>query len=268
MYKLNAYHILQKLKFEIHITDHCNLNCIGCNHFSPLADNFYLELTDYERDCKRLYELTNGEIEEIVLLGGEPLLHPNLQNIFYITSQYFQTAKIILLTNGILLASQEDDFWESCHKYGIHILITKYPIYINYETIIEKANRFNVKCSYGINRNSEIKKMECIPINPNNQMSAESCFNQCYKANNCITLRNGKLYTCCTIPFAPYLKKHFNLPIDISPNNGIDIYKTNNIEEILTFLSKPVAFCKYCDFEHRREDIPWGISKKELDEWT
>lgn len=27
----HGYHI------EMHVVDHCNLNCFGCNHFSPLA---------------------------------------------------------------------------------------------------------------------------------------------------------------------------------------------------------------------------------------
>ena len=29
-------------KIDIHLTDHCNLNCKGCTHFSPLAEDFYL----------------------------------------------------------------------------------------------------------------------------------------------------------------------------------------------------------------------------------
>ena len=268
MYKLNAFQELQKLKFEIHLTDHCNLNCVGCNHYSPLADSFYLDITAYERDCKRIWDLTKGNVQEIDLLGGEPLLHHNLQEIFTTSSKYFPTAKIILVTNGILLAKQEEAFWKSCQKNQIQILITKYPININYDTIIEKAKRFNVICAYGINRNSGIKKMECIPINPNSHKNAEDNFMRCYKANNCITLRNGRLYTCCTIPAVFYLKKYFNLPIDISPDNGIDIHTANSIEEIMKFLSRPVAFCRYCDFDHRRVDLPWSISKKELHEWT
>ena len=89
MYQLNAYKKTQKLKFEIHLTDHCNLNCVGCNHFSPLADSFYLDITAYKQDCKRIWELTEGNVQEIVLLGGEPLLHPNLKEIFSISSKYF-----------------------------------------------------------------------------------------------------------------------------------------------------------------------------------
>ena len=27
------------IRFTIHLADHCNLNCVGCNHFSPLAES-------------------------------------------------------------------------------------------------------------------------------------------------------------------------------------------------------------------------------------
>jgi hypothetical protein len=30
------------LQFEAHLTDHCNLNCAGCCHFSPIAQQYYL----------------------------------------------------------------------------------------------------------------------------------------------------------------------------------------------------------------------------------
>lgn len=28
---------LSQLQFEVHVTEHCNLNCRQCAHFSPLA---------------------------------------------------------------------------------------------------------------------------------------------------------------------------------------------------------------------------------------
>jgi hypothetical protein len=30
-------------ELEIHIVDHCNLNCAGCNHFTALAKEYYIE---------------------------------------------------------------------------------------------------------------------------------------------------------------------------------------------------------------------------------
>jgi hypothetical protein len=29
--------------FETHMVDHCNLDCWGCSHFSPLADEWFAD---------------------------------------------------------------------------------------------------------------------------------------------------------------------------------------------------------------------------------
>lgn len=52
--------VRKKIKFEVHITEHCNLNCKYCFHFSPLAKEEYLTLEEYERDLARLSELFGG----------------------------------------------------------------------------------------------------------------------------------------------------------------------------------------------------------------
>ena len=49
-------------KIDIHLVDHCNLNCRGCTHFSPLAQEFYLDLDSYECDLTRLSKLTRGDV--------------------------------------------------------------------------------------------------------------------------------------------------------------------------------------------------------------
>ncbi|MDR1523474.1 MAG: 4Fe-4S cluster-binding domain-containing protein [Endomicrobium sp.] len=70
------------LKFEVHITDHCNLNCKSCSHFSPLSKEYYLDLAQFKNDCQRLALLSNGKVEDVNFLGGEPLLHSNLCEFF------------------------------------------------------------------------------------------------------------------------------------------------------------------------------------------
>jgi sulfatase maturation enzyme AslB (radical SAM superfamily) len=77
------------LSFEVNVADHCNLNCRGCEHFSPLAKESYINIDSYTRDCARLSELTGGRIDTIHLMGGEPLLYPRLLEIFSITRQAF-----------------------------------------------------------------------------------------------------------------------------------------------------------------------------------
>ena len=45
---------------EIHLAEHCNLNCFCCNHFSQLADEEYTDLASFEKDMKQLALICGG----------------------------------------------------------------------------------------------------------------------------------------------------------------------------------------------------------------
>ena len=77
------------LRFEVHVAEHCNLSCRDCLHFSPLAKEEFLDIDEYRKDCARLSELFDSEVERLYLLGGEPLLHPNLVEIMKISREAF-----------------------------------------------------------------------------------------------------------------------------------------------------------------------------------
>ena len=81
--------IKRLLCFEVHITEHCNLNCKGCYHFSPLAKEEYLDINEFERDLRRIYELCGDNVERITLLGGEPLLHPDINRFIEVTRKIY-----------------------------------------------------------------------------------------------------------------------------------------------------------------------------------
>lgn len=65
-----------ELRFEVHLAEHCNLNCKGCDNFSPLAREEYLDIEEYESDCKRLSVLFDGKVERLQLLGENPYCIP------------------------------------------------------------------------------------------------------------------------------------------------------------------------------------------------
>ena len=71
----------KRFNFEVHLIDSCNLNCKGCVHFAPLAkpSSFY-PLEEFEKEIKRLSELFGGRFGWIHIMGGEPLLNPNIND--------------------------------------------------------------------------------------------------------------------------------------------------------------------------------------------
>jgi MoaA/NifB/PqqE/SkfB family radical SAM enzyme len=254
----------KSLRFEVYLVYHCNLNCAGCAVFSPLAKEEYLDTASYEQDCKRLSRLTNGEAECIRLLGGEPTLHKSLLDFCNITRKYFKQAKIQLVTNGILLPKMEDIFWETCGRNNITIQISRYPLKINMDEIIEKAGLYNVFMEI---TESKTDEMFHLKLDTDGKQAAKHSFKNCWVKNSCITLSHGKLYTCSIIPAVEHFNRYFNRGLVSKESDYIDIYRAESIEEILNFLCKPVSFCRYCDIKGMSYGHKWQISKKDIGEW-
>jgi MoaA/NifB/PqqE/SkfB family radical SAM enzyme len=233
------------LRFEIHLADHCNLNCIGCGHFSPIAEARFLDVNTFERDCIRLSDLTKRKIELIDLMGGEPLLHPELIKILQIGRRYFD-GPIRIITNGILLLKQSPEFWESCKNNHIDIIISQYPVKLNYDEIKRLGEKYGIIIIYRGNGEGGNRVWRKFSLDISGKQNKIKNFRICASANTCTFLDDGKLATCC----APFLIRHFNKyfgqEIHTSENDYIDIYKAKNINEIFDFLRKPIPFCRYC----------------------
>ncbi|MDR2019706.1 MAG: radical SAM protein, partial [Treponema sp.] len=255
------------LRFNIHVADHCNLNCKGCEHFSPLAEEKFLDAAVFRRDCARLSELTNGEINEISVLGGEPLLHPNLTEFLDIAREYFSTCSIRIVTNGILLLKQTDNFWKNCRKNNIEIIITVYPVKIDHAAIKSLAQKHGIHLKYWGDP-EEPTRWQRRPLDLQGEQDVNESFKLCYMANGCIQLVDGKLYTCAVIAYIKYFNAYFNKNLQVTEADYIDIYKAESIKEIFGFLSKPMPFCRYCNIKKTVLQIKWGVSKKEISEWT
>ena len=251
---------------EIHLTEHCNLNCQCCSHFSQLAESEFANIEVFERDIKRLSELSNGEVNIIHLMGGEPLLNPNCERFFELTRKYFDKTEIKLITNGILLLKQNDSFWQSMKNNNITLAPTKYPIKIDWGKIKDICDNMNIKLKF-YNDANVIKTSFYNPLNLEGNENPEWNFRNCFLANNCLILDNGKLYTCSYIPNIRHFNKFFNKNIPISVNDYIDIHKARNYQEILQFLAKPIPFCKYCDVNNRKDGITWKVSTKRIEEY-
>jgi ABC-2 type transport system ATP-binding protein len=117
----------KKLRFETDIVGHCNLNCKSCTHFSPLADESFVATDSFEKDFARLSELAGRDNEKIDIMGGEPLLHPEISTLVTIARKYFD-GPVNIVTNGILLSQMNKHFWDTCRENKIRIVVTSYPI--------------------------------------------------------------------------------------------------------------------------------------------
>ncbi|MDR2597140.1 MAG: radical SAM protein [Treponema sp.] len=250
---------------EVHVTEHCNLNCGGCNHFSCLAEEEYLEPQQFEKDIKRLSELTK-DFFNIKILGGEPLLHPRVTDFFDIARKYFPYTPIQITTNGLLLTKQPEDFWINCRKNKITISISQYPVKLDRKEIKKSGKKHKVKIVY---TGSTAENRMCkIPLDLSGSQDMKKSFQKCAISwGCCVTLRDSRIYTCCFAAHIKFFNRYFKQNLAITDDDYIDIYKVTNKDEIINFLEKPFPFCRYCKTSQTKFAQSWGISKKEITEW-
>jgi MoaA/NifB/PqqE/SkfB family radical SAM enzyme len=232
-----------------------------------LADEKFLDINVYEKDCIRLNKLTGGIVEFIGILGGEPLLHPEIIDFIILSRKYFPVGRIVIVTNGILLEKQPESFWEICKNKNIEIIISVYPIKINHFTIKEKADRCGVKIIYWGDPLNMTKEWRKLKIDLSGKQNKKLSNRLCYASNTCFQLVNGKLYKCWRIAYAKYFNKSFNQSLDIEKEYGIDIFAAQSIKEILKKLEKVSQFCRYCNMTEPERGLEWKQSRKEITEW-
>ena len=88
--------------FDLHIIDTCNLHCDGCVVLDyvqkGIVTNTRYELDDVKDVMKNLKKL-DLRLEELRILGGEPTLHTDLDNII----EYIKGTELVdnlsLITN-------------------------------------------------------------------------------------------------------------------------------------------------------------------------
>lgn len=88
---------------QLVITDDCNLSCGYCNEYIPGARPVPLATLQ-----ERVDKLDALGVLVYDLLGGEPLLHPDLATlIHYMKAKRQRQNVVILITNGFLLTAQK-----------------------------------------------------------------------------------------------------------------------------------------------------------------
>lgn len=269
--KLNS----QVVRFSclmVHLVDDCNLNCVRCSHFSPLAerDKFYLDEKEFEQDCAKLSMLTGGDVDEFQLSGGEPMLHPRADIFPTIIRKYFPKTQIIMITNGTLILKMKEEFWESCRRNHLKLMITKYPIQLPYGQIEEKLEQSGVDFDFGntgnVKENQEKPKvMWGLPLKLEGGLDKKYNFDGCLCMQYII--RDGMIYPCANSAYIDLFNDYFHVNLPGPEANGVNFREAKTLKEITDGISCPAPLCEYCDARKRMPGISWGISKKEIGEW-
>lgn len=262
---------------EMHIVEHCNLSCKYCLHFSNIAEPSYYDINKYEKDISALSNaLKGGTLKVFKILGGEPLLHPQINTITEITRKYLKNSEISIVTNALKLDSMDESFWKTLAENNIDIYPSFYPnLSINWNSIIKKAHKYNV-ILLDENR-KKIKSTKSIKYKDFCKLYLDLDGKQTTHKPDCmfktvgVNYVNGKLYRCFLPSNIIHFNKRFGKNLKVDKDDYIDIYKTNNIDEILSKFEEwnnKYPFCRYCK-HFSFFDIKWRNAKThDISEWT
>jgi len=249
--------------FEIHITDHCNLNCKGCAHFSSLCKPTFADLATFREDMDRMAALFS-RVEEIYLMGGEPLLHPDVASFVRAGRASFPRSRICLMTNGTLVTRMTPDVWNALAETGVVLLCDSYPIGLPVEEIDRLAREHGATVEWTVPREEFFK----IPIDRAGGHDMAASFRRWQGFNNCPIVRDGRLYPCAYVAYADVFRSTFGISgLQVSERDSISIRDEPDPDTVMEFLMDPVPWCSNCDMDSR-VFYTWGRSKRELSEWT
>jgi MoaA/NifB/PqqE/SkfB family radical SAM enzyme len=266
------------LRVILLVVDHCNLNCRGCCAFAPLAKEYFVPLLDLERDCAKLADLTEGQIEGIGVFGGEPLLYPDLPELFVLLRRNFPQGAVFILTNGTLLAKQPERFWLSCAENKIEIALTKYPIALDYVRLerltLEKGLPPLQYWGGAISARSgtHVKTFGKVPLDLAGRQDQADSYAKCFcrdREYRRIMVKAGKIYPCYMIPGVKYFNRSFGQNLQVSENDYLALNEIKAPAEITEFLRHARPFCRYCNMTEAVDTgLTWAVSRKEIFEWT
>lgn len=258
-------------KLDVQVCDHCNLRCAGCIHFSPLADEYFLDPDEYERDLERLAAVPGieGYFETIVLMGGEPLLHPRIADVIRISRAHLPGENVALCTNGLMLKAMGDEFWDTLVENEVELGISPYPIAVDYEVLYELAasKGAKVKFTSDITRTASDKEVFMHPaLDPDGGCDPARSFADCPFGGHYLQLSHGAILPCQVVAHHAPLAQRFGYDMHAEPDDRLILDSISSTDDIETFRRRPHPMCRFCDNDALTV-VPWRRSELEADEW-
>lgn len=259
--------LFRPCNLEIHLADHCNLNCAGCSHYSPLAEHAFCDIGQLMESLSKLSAYAKA-FRTIRLLGGEPLLNPNVSDITKVIREYFPHNEVEVVTNGILLRNShsghiDESFWECCRINNIVIGVTVYPVGVDYDALKrmckEKGIQFHI---YG---DRTVRScFEVYALSPDRN----GCILNYYRCHEMdfLQLVGSRIYSCPQCAYVGVLNKAFGYDFGHRKGDYLEVDDIDSRWSIRRFRLRAKPFCKYCIFPRRKVD--WQLSKRSADEWV
>lgn len=260
---------------ETMVTYNCNLSCTGCTNYSDYNMTGAVSW-DQCSDWIKSW-LQRVDIPDFGIIGGEPLMHPEISHWIFGLRNLLPNSQIRFTTNGKLLL-KKFDVVKNLLEIGNTVI--KLTVHQPQEFYTQEASKLLFSCAdwtpiveHGINRwagPNNTKLQINFPqtfvktyqghfknMTPHNSDPTEA-FNHCIQ-QQCPLLYNGRIFKCSSIALLERVttdwQQNTNSMWDPYLNyKGIDSLCTDS--ELLNFISgfgRPESICSMCpgDQDHQ-----------------
>ena len=229
---------------EINAVYHCNLSCRSCSHLSPLVEKYVMEVDRLRDDLTLLQRVYHAEYAN--LLGGEPLLHPELPYLIETVRETGIADKIKIVTNGILLPRMPEILWELTDIIVISLYSPAFLPEKTLDILKDRAVKYNVELEV---RYFDYFREAFALEGPRDETLIKRIYNTCQIAHIwcCHNIDRGYFYKC---PQAIFLPKWFKRegsgafePDRVKISDTADFF-----DRLCDYLqsSEPLETCRYC----------------------
>lgn len=247
-YVLDEEQRIRTESFEIHVTEHCNLKCRDCCNLSPYNPKKFMSLDEVQEICN--FVKLHFKPDVFKILGGEPTLHPQLDELLKLVKQSGVSKTVRVVTNGLLLHRMSDEFWQLIDQLTISNYVSA-PIRPKIlDEIKAKAKHYEVVLNIKhVEQFNEIHVDEAIT----DKARVQHVYDDCWMRHRCLLVRNGRFYKCTV---ASYMNSYLTLKgksinageSTYSEEDGILLQDPKFKEKALHYLNCtiPLSSCEYC----------------------
>ena len=231
---------------EFLITTKCTLKCEQCSNYIPYIskkNNFEIDINNFKKHIDNLIKNV-FKLNSLILVGGEPLLHPKFLEILEYSVSKNKIEKIYIFTNCTILFSEEQLSFISANKKKIHIYLSNYSRNKSLNNILkvdEIRQQLDKSCiSYTFNEKLIWVKQEKIENRNRNEDENKEICSGCGVPS--VSAINGKLHYCPKATAAELLNF-----VEYNKSDYIDLNFEVNKDQIIDFYSNDnFTICKYC----------------------
>jgi uncharacterized radical SAM superfamily Fe-S cluster-containing enzyme len=234
--------------FEIHVAEHCNLKCRDCCNISPFNAKKFISTEEVQEICEFVKSQFRPDVFKIA--GGEPTLHPQLDEILKIVKGSGAASVVRVISNGLLLHRMSEVFWQNIDQLTISNYISAPVKPRLLEEIRQKARLYEVVLNIKyVDQFNEIFVDDAIE----DQERIKEIYDDCWMRHRCLIIRNGRFYKCTRAAYMDEFLQIKGKPAAVghssySAEDGLTLNDPDFRSKALAYLNtdKPLHSCEYC----------------------